>query len=348
MKKIAAFTLALGLAFGGAAYLPYTAQQTGAIVAHAENSSGAFVINEFGNGTCSIKKCVSPNTENIVIPETLFGNTVVEIDEDAFMFHKHMKTVVIPDTVKIIHKDAFYSCYELTSVQMSKNVEVLEDQAFFDCTKLSSINIPSSVLYIGRICFANTALKNVTIPAKVCVLGSEVFSGCKELETLVLPSMLDSIPHSMCYDCSRLRSVTIPENVCNISDSAFRGCTSLKSLNIPARVQNVGSYAIGFDANSNKVSGFTAKVTAGTAGEEYAKYCGINYVYAGGSSGGRGDANCDGKVNAADVTRVAAHVKGIRALNSEGKANADVNGDGKVNVTDVSKIAAHVKGKKSL
>ena len=347
MKRIAAFTLALTVIFGGAAYLP-CAVDSGAIVAHAENSTGAFVINEFGNGTCSIKKCVSPNTENIVIPETIFGNTVVEIDENAFMFHKNMKTVVIPDTVKIIHEGAFYSCYELTSVQMSKNVEVLEDQAFFDCTKLSCINIPSSVMYIGRICFANTALKNVTIPSTQTVLGSELFSGCKDLETLVLPSKLDSIPQSMCYDCPKLRSVTIPDGLCYISDGAFRGCTGLKSLTIPASVQNVGYYAIGFDINTQKVSGFTARVTAGTAGETYVKQNGLNYVYAGGSSGGAGDVNSDGKVNVTDVSKTAAHVKGIKSLDSAGKSKADVNGDGKVNVTDVSKIAAQVKGIKKL
>lgn len=59
-----------------------------------------------------------------------------------------------------------------------------------------------------------------------------------------------------------------------------------------------------------------------------------------------GDVNGDGKVNVTDISKVAAHVKGIKKLDSE--SAADVNGDGKVNVTDISKIAAHVKGIKAL
>ena len=61
-----------------------------------------------------------------------------------------------------------------------------------------------------------------------------------------------------------------------------------------------------------------------------------------------GDVNGDGKVNVTDVSKVAAHVKGIKKLDANFAAAADVNLDGKVNVTDVSKIAAQVKGIKKL
>ena len=61
-----------------------------------------------------------------------------------------------------------------------------------------------------------------------------------------------------------------------------------------------------------------------------------------------GDVNGDGKINVTDVSKTAAHVKGIRPLDEKEQKCADVNGDNKINVTDVSKIAAHVKGIRAL
>lgn len=57
-----------------------------------------------------------------------------------------------------------------------------------------------------------------------------------------------------------------------------------------------------------------------------------------------GDVNGDGKVNAADITKVAAHIKGKKSLTDDEKKRADVNGDGKVNAADLTSMAARVKG----
>ncbi len=61
-----------------------------------------------------------------------------------------------------------------------------------------------------------------------------------------------------------------------------------------------------------------------------------------------GDVNGDGIVNVTDISKAAAHVKGIKALSEEEFARADVDKDDAVKVTDISKIAAHIKGIRSL
>lgn len=62
----------------------------------------------------------------------------------------------------------------------------------------------------------------------------------------------------------------------------------------------------------------------------------------------RGDINMDGNVNVTDLNILAAHVKGIRSLNTctddEPYYIADINADGERNVTDVNKLAAYIKG----
>lgn len=60
----------------------------------------------------------------------------------------------------------------------------------------------------------------------------------------------------------------------------------------------------------------------------------------------KGDVNGDGKINAADIVKTAAHIKGVKKLDTAGQERADVNGDGKVNAADVVGISAKIKGKK--
>lgn len=61
-----------------------------------------------------------------------------------------------------------------------------------------------------------------------------------------------------------------------------------------------------------------------------------------------GDINGDGAINVTDIAMVAAHIKGIKALDENAVKVADVNKDDAVNVTDIAMIAAHIKGIKAI
>lgn len=344
MKKIMALAAAVVLVFGGAAYLPENTVMT-ADASEICSETGGFVVNDLADGTVEIKQYVGKATK-VEIPSTLFGKKVTSIGDHAFLF-KDVKMVSVPDTVTIIHEDAFNACRELEEVRLGSGVNILEDKAFFDCGKLSVVNFPSSLMYVGKSCFAGTGLKAAVFTGDMCVIDQNAFSGCKKMEKIVFPKKLDCVHDLVCYDCSSLKSVSLPESVTSIEMGAFRGCTSLKQLTIPAAVQYIDAYAIGFGVDYHDKVDITLKVTAGTAGEKYAKNNGFKYIY--GSGGAvRGDVNGDGKVTVTDVSAAAGHLKGIKALGSAAKTRADVNGDGKVTVTDVSAIAAQVKGVKAL
>lgn len=66
------------------------------------------------------------------------------------------------------------------------------------------------------------------------------------------------------------------------------------------------------------------------------------------AAGVSGDVNADGKTDVTDIAVTAAHIKGIKALDSEAAVRADIDGDGKINVTDIAMLAAHIKGIKAL
>ena len=59
-----------------------------------------------------------------------------------------------------------------------------------------------------------------------------------------------------------------------------------------------------------------------------------------------GDINGDGVTNVTDISKLAAHVKGIRPLYSEPLKYADINSDGRVDVSDIIILAKIVKGQK--
>lgn len=57
-----------------------------------------------------------------------------------------------------------------------------------------------------------------------------------------------------------------------------------------------------------------------------------------------GDANCDGKVTAADAAFILRYLDGLSELSEQGKINADVNIDGKITKEDAEAILAYVVG----
>ena len=62
----------------------------------------------------------------------------------------------------------------------------------------------------------------------------------------------------------------------------------------------------------------------------------------------KGDVNKDGEVNVTDISMVASHIKGIKALSEYGQKAGDVDNNKDINVTDIAMIASHIKGIKPL
>ena len=61
-------------------------------------------------------------------------------------------------------------------------------------------------------------------------LSDEAFKGCYNLQTLVLPTQLTSIPYMAVADCKALQAITIPATVEEIDNSAFENCRSIRSI----------------------------------------------------------------------------------------------------------------------
>lgn len=67
-----------------------------------------------------------------------------------------------------------------------------------------------------------------------------------------------------------------------------------------------------------------------------------------GTGGLKGDANGDGKIDVSDIAKIAAHIKGVKAIEKKYADNADVDGNGRVDVGDIAAVSAHIKGVKAI
>lgn len=118
----------------------------------------------------------------------------------------------------------------------------------------TKLDIPStidgySVSVIEQATFKDcTALEEVTIPATVECINSNLFSGCTALKVVNIPGSVESIRAFAFYGCSALKEITLPESVKSIVANAFEGTD--KAFVIKGKA---GSYAETF-AKENKIT----------------------------------------------------------------------------------------------
>ena len=82
------------------------------------------------------------------------SNKITEIPPYAFNGCDSIKTIYIPDSVKI-NCNAFENCTNLSAVNIPSNTESIDTSAFKNCLNIKDINIPDSTVQIGNQAFYN-------------------------------------------------------------------------------------------------------------------------------------------------------------------------------------------------
>ena len=143
-----------------------------------------------------------------------------------------------------IKNGALSGCRRIKTINLPNSVRVIGNDAFSDCRYLTSINLPNSVRVIGSNAFSGCPeLKSINIPNSVTVIGGRAFAGCGGLTSINIPDNIKKISNGTFCDCINITSITIPSSVTEIGNEAFRGCSNLASVDIPNFVNSIGDHA---------------------------------------------------------------------------------------------------------
>ena len=214
-------------------------------------------------------------TGKVIIPETIDGYTIVSIGKSSFKGCS-LTGLKLPETLLCIETRAFDECsisditFPETNITIEeyafagsdiKNIynlkatlspwaftwcHFLESASidcdsiplgcFNDCTHLTSVEFRSPVVSVGNGAFNNClSLTSFSFLAGLKSIDA-AFTKCSNLETVFLPSSLDSISTSAFSECNKLNNVIIASETppaITGSDDSFRNLSSTAVLTVP-------------------------------------------------------------------------------------------------------------------
>ena len=254
-----------------------------------------FATSELDDGSLRINGYIDNlSSVSLIIPSEINGKQVTGIGGQAFEGCTGLANITIPDSVTEIGLEAFSGCTSLTNITIPDSVTEIGSSAFSGCSSLTAIDVEvgnnnytsvNGVLFnkgkTELICYpAGKTDKSYNIPNSVTSIGYSAFIDCTSITSITIPDSVTSIDSSAFGGCSSLKSITIPNSVTSIGYYAFYGCTSLTSVTIPKSVTGIDDWAFGYyyDNDYKKINNFKIYCYSGTAGEQYAKGNGFDYV----------------------------------------------------------------------
>lgn len=138
---------------------------------------------DFNNSTVSLV----PTDDSYFMFSAIYDGTYAVVAKD---IHQMPDDLVIPaehegKPVTAIEGGAFYDCSNLKSVVIPENIRIIGGEAFHGCSGLKSVTIPSSVTRIDRSVFDGcSGLESITILGKVESVDNRAFDGCTNLKAI--------------------------------------------------------------------------------------------------------------------------------------------------------------------
>ena len=217
-----------------------------------EDGKSAYCI---GFGTCTDETVyVSPTYEGLPVTEVFYENyrnTAYTSYYESKL--KHVKHIVIPDSVRIVEAEFISMCPNIESVYYGASVENIEGFRFdmgygmkFTRVEVSPDNPYYSdegncIVDLRTNALVLATYKSV-IPddGSIVIIAENAFTpAMRYLTSVKLPEGIRFIDRYAFWGCYRLESITLPESLEVIEAEVFDGCDNLKKIELGSNLKSV-------------------------------------------------------------------------------------------------------------
>ncbi len=162
------------------------------------------------------------------------------VSDGLFEDFVNLKSIKLPDSLRIIHEGMFKNCKKLEHVELPESLEYIDMASFFGCESLKDVVFKDNLKSIDSCAFMNCrSLTKAVFNANLKELGGYVFSNCEKLTTV---------------DSNDDLKIELGDNLETIGGDVFSGCTSLKGkIYLGEKVNNISSGAF---LNCPGITGF--------------------------------------------------------------------------------------------
>ena len=209
---------------------------------------------------------------NTTLENVIMQEGVEEIGNNAFQSCSNLKNVDLPSSLISIGVQAFLYCHSLQKVEIPSKIKTIESDSFYDCSKLNKVILNEGLEKIESNAFANTSFSKIEIPSTVVNIGSLVFANNKNLDNIVIKGncpyvyesgmlMTKAKDNILFVSDSYLKSVTtftIPEGITKLGIS-INSYNNIKKLIIPSKLQNIRNSNLPVTINDIEISGNNSK-----------------------------------------------------------------------------------------
>ena len=203
--------------------IPIQARADDGIVVEKDGDFLYRVEGESDNPEVTIYSYVGSDTD-VTVPSEIKGMPVTTL-HGTFSGKETVKTVTIPEGVRLIEYNAFFGCTALTTVVLPSSLEEMTENTFYQCTNLKTVSLD-------------------TANSKLTKIGQYSFAYCEKLTGFDIPSSLKELEEFVFAYCSSLKKIIIPDTVEKIDISAFRMCTNVTEIKIPGTVKEASEFAL--------------------------------------------------------------------------------------------------------
>lgn len=215
--------------------IPIQARADDGIVVEKDGDFLYRVEGESDTPEVTIYSYVGSDTD-VTVPSKIKGMPVTTL-HGTFSGKETVKTVTIPEGVRLIEYNAFFGCTALTTVVLPSSLEEMTEYTFYQCTNLKTVSLDtanSKLTKIGQYSFAYCEkLTGFDIPSSLKELEEGVFFRCSSLKKIIIPDTVEKIDRSAFYECTNVIEIKIPGTVKEASDIALVGCEKVITAELP-------------------------------------------------------------------------------------------------------------------